>query len=72
LRNRGADCNVVSGCFITAKHFGVIDGVDYQVSELFMRRLNRQPIDHIMLFMSSSDLFVSVLLAHWVPNNIAN
>ncbi|KAL7554202.1 hypothetical protein ACHAWF_018896 [Thalassiosira exigua] len=30
LRNRGADCNVVSGCFITGKQFGVIDGVDYQ------------------------------------------
>ena len=31
LRNKGADCNVVSGCFITAKKFGVVDGVDYQV-----------------------------------------
>jgi len=30
LRNKGADCNVVSGCFITAKNFGVVDGVDYQ------------------------------------------
>ncbi|EED89598.1 hypothetical protein THAPSDRAFT_263866, partial [Thalassiosira pseudonana CCMP1335] len=30
LRNKGSDCNVVSGCFITAKKFGVIDGVDYQ------------------------------------------
>ncbi|KAL7513113.1 hypothetical protein ACHAXN_010171 [Cyclotella atomus] len=29
LRNKGADCNVVSGCFITAKKFGVVDGVDY-------------------------------------------
>ena len=34
LRNKGADCNVVSGCFITAKPFGVVDGVDYQVSFL--------------------------------------
>ena len=31
LRNKGADCNVVSGCFITAKKFGVVDGIDYQV-----------------------------------------
>jgi hypothetical protein len=30
----GADCNVVSGCFITAKKFGVVDGTDYQVSVL--------------------------------------
>jgi len=30
LRNKGADCNVVSGCFITAKKFGIVDGVDYQ------------------------------------------
>jgi amino-acid N-acetyltransferase len=34
LRNKGADCNVVSGCFITAKKFGVVDGVDYQVSRV--------------------------------------
>jgi len=32
LRNKGADCNVVSGCFITAKKFGVVDGVDYQLT----------------------------------------
>jgi len=30
LRNKGADCNIVSGCFVTAKKFGVVDGVDYQ------------------------------------------
>ena len=30
LRSKGANCNVVSGCFITAKKFGVVDGVDYQ------------------------------------------
>ncbi|KAL7537461.1 hypothetical protein ACHAXR_011298 [Thalassiosira sp. AJA248-18] len=30
LRNKGADCNVVSGCFITAKKHGVVDGVNYQ------------------------------------------
>mmetsp|Transcript_12054 Transcript_12054/g.26279 ORF Transcript_12054/g.26279 Transcript_12054/m.26279 type:complete len:1083 (-) Transcript_12054:123-3371(-) len=30
LRNKGADCNVVSGCFLTAKKIGVVDGVDYQ------------------------------------------
>ena len=30
LRNKGANCNVVSGCFTTAKKFGVLDGVDYQ------------------------------------------
>ncbi|KAL3815641.1 hypothetical protein ACHAXA_006916 [Cyclostephanos tholiformis] len=34
LRNKGADCNVVSGCFITAKEFGVVDGVDYQVRHM--------------------------------------
>jgi hypothetical protein len=33
LRNKGADCNVVSGCFVTAKKFGVVDGVDYQVRQ---------------------------------------
>ena len=33
LRNKGADCNVVSGCFMTAKKLGVVDGVDYQVNE---------------------------------------
>ena len=33
LRTKGADCNVVSGCFITAKKFGVVDGVDYQVRQ---------------------------------------
>ena len=31
LRNKGADCNVVSGCFVTARKFGIVDGVDYQV-----------------------------------------
>ena len=30
LRNKGADCNIVSGCFITAKKFGIVDGVDYE------------------------------------------
>eukprot|EP00984_Skeletonema_dohrnii_P032380 scaffold26473_cov138-Skeletonema_dohrnii-CCMP3373.AAC.1 len=30
LRSKGANCNVVSGCFITAKKHGVVDGVDYQ------------------------------------------
>ena len=37
LRNKGADCNVVSGCFITAKKFGVVNGVDYQVRPQFQR-----------------------------------
>eukprot|EP00804_Cyclotella_cryptica_P017457 CCRYP_017389-RB/>CCRYP_017389-RB protein AED:0.07 eAED:0.07 QI:1263/0.75/0.6/1/0.5/0.4/5/0/848 len=32
LRNKGADCNVVSGCFITANKFGVVDGIDYQLT----------------------------------------
>jgi hypothetical protein len=41
LRNKGADCNVVSGCFITAKEFGVVDGVDYQVRHIHIR--NRSP-----------------------------
>lgn len=36
LRNKGADCNVVSGCFITANKFGVVDGVDYQVRGHFI------------------------------------
>ena len=36
LRNKGADCNVVSGAFINAKKFGVIDGVDYQVRTNFV------------------------------------
>jgi hypothetical protein len=30
LRNKGADCNIVSGCFITAKKFGIVDSVDYE------------------------------------------
>ncbi len=34
LRNKGADCNVVSGCFITAKKYGIIDGADYQVTRV--------------------------------------
>ncbi|KAL7495034.1 hypothetical protein ACHAWT_006511 [Skeletonema menzelii] len=29
LRSKGANCNVVSGCFITAKKYGVVDGIDY-------------------------------------------
>ena len=37
LRNKGADCNVVSGCFITATEFGVVDGVDYQVRHIRIR-----------------------------------
>ncbi|KAL9178309.1 hypothetical protein ACHAXT_001737 [Thalassiosira profunda] len=32
LRNKGADCNIVSGNLITAKEFGVVDGVDYQLT----------------------------------------
>ena len=30
LKHKGADCNVVSGAFVTAKEFGIVDGVDYQ------------------------------------------
>jgi amino-acid N-acetyltransferase len=37
LRNQGADCNVVSGCFITAEKFGVVDGVNYEVSQTRVR-----------------------------------
>jgi amino-acid N-acetyltransferase len=52
LRNKGADCNVVSGCFITAKKFGVVDGVDYQQTgyptTLQTDRINR--------FLSRSDV----------------
>ena len=30
MKHKGADCNVVSGAFVTAKEFGIVDGVDYQ------------------------------------------
>ena len=32
LRSKGADINVVSGCFVTGKKFGSVDGVDFKVS----------------------------------------
>ena len=35
LRNKGADCNVVSGAFVSAKQYGIVDGKDYKVRHLF-------------------------------------
>lgn len=35
LRNKGADCNVVSGAFVSAKQYGIVDGKDYKVRNLF-------------------------------------
>jgi amino-acid N-acetyltransferase len=52
LRNKGADCNVVSGCFITAKKFGEVDGVNYQLTG-YPTTLQTHRINH---FLSRSDV----------------
>jgi amino-acid N-acetyltransferase len=52
LRNKGANCNVVSGCFITAKQYGVVDGVDYQHTG-YPKTLQT---DRIHRFLSRSDV----------------
>lgn len=61
LRNKGADCNVVSGCFITAKKFGVVGGVDYQVSRviiLYVTCVRHRCITHFTYF----------FVANWISN----
>jgi len=52
LRNKGANCNVVSGCFITAKKYGVVGGVDYQHTG-YPKTLQT---DRINRFISRSDV----------------
>ncbi len=52
LRNKGANCNVVSGCFITAKKYGVVDGIDYQHTG-YPKTLQT---DRINRFISRSDV----------------
>ena len=71
LRTKGADCNVVSGCFITAKKFGVVDGVDY--------RLSGETISALKLTSQIKSRIPSPLtvpsqtnVALWISNNVTN
>lgn len=36
LRSKGADINVVSGCFVTGEKFGSVDGVDFKVADFLI------------------------------------
>jgi amino-acid N-acetyltransferase len=62
LRNKGADCNVVSGCFITAKKYGIIGGVDYQVRQVSFGTSSNWKLSHAY----------NSPVAHWVPDDVAD
>ncbi|KAL7430582.1 hypothetical protein ACHAXH_003779, partial [Discostella pseudostelligera] len=68
LRNKGADCNVVSGCFITAQKFGVIDGVDYQHTG-YPKTLQT---DRIHSFLARNDVVLLTPLGFSTSGNALN